>query len=934
MFRKQVMQPRQPNVELKDILAKHAKDVEIEIRLRQVTWMMFTEVIKKLDKKSPKPSITQYIKHVRMSSANSADKDTRIITYVDNKKKDDEIQTKTTLGNYFGRKDSLSYKIAASKETARGNSWPKTDYNSEFFRIIFRASTELIPGWRLDASMVKQFSNNKELPIHLKLITEGKVSMADFMSKESQYTFGQFEIELEWTSNKAPTIGDVDSAIKALIDLAGAEVVVSNEYPREVNNIAREIEDRKLGRVPDLKFALRQVSNLNRVEYNEIYPPINYFLTEKADGFRGILRVNFDTVHVVFNDHVYKYPVSKHLGGAIDGIHNNLHIGAEGRGEEEETSRDGETGDSPGEDPTDRRTDESIPSDPPGQRAQPKAPREPILPRVTFDCEILTNDGSVNSPPKLILPYDVLRNSDGENISKKDFSERVSALEPSVAALNAVWKAKDRPAMRAKRYVHLTSEENLKQDFDAVFKAKYEYEIDGLILSSAEGSYSSTVHYKWKPAINLTIDFLVRECPKKLLGKSPYNVRQGYTLYLLFNGARYEVFKKFGMEFMPYYRELFPVHSRNPGGKDASDYFPVQFSPSIDSNAFLYYVKDKSLPNLDKRIVELRREKDDWIFVKIREERQEMLNANRYFGNDIHTAEVTYGDIVNPIPYEELSNYSASYFQVVKDPMYRAQTAFTSFIKGELIRQLANNNWIIDLGSGKGQDLGRYRDAKISNAIFIDNDPTALNMLAQKQYSVIKKEQSGSNMRAYTIVSDLTDPAEKILEKIGAITGARADAVVCNLAIHYMTTTTEHIDNLGLLISRVLKPGGTFIFTCLDGKRVFDLLEEHNGKWEVTQDSKTKFLIERKYGDKTFTPSGQTIKIKLPFSHELYEENLVNVEWLTKRLAKNKLVCLEYEHFDAKLAQFSNAKRGLFEKMTEDDKKYISLYSYVIMSLK
>jgi hypothetical protein len=147
-----------------------------------------------------------------------------------------------------------------------------------------------------------------------------------------------------------------------------------------------------------------------------------------------------------------------------------------------------------------------------------------------------------------------------------------------------------------------------------------------------------------------------------------------------------------------------------------------------------------------------------------------------------------------------------------------------------------------------------------------------------------------------------------------------------------MTTTTEHIDNLGNLISKVLKPGGTFIFTFLDGKRVFDLLAANNGKWTVEEDAKTKYHIEATYTNNTLTAAGQGIKIKLPFSNDLYEENLVNADCLIKKLAKFKLVCLDYKSFSTRLNQFKNLQPNNYAKLSEADKTYVELYAYVIMS--
>jgi hypothetical protein len=863
--------PRKENIPLSDLIAKYKSGAELEIRMRRLTWMTFTQVIKSLGSELlAKATIAQMVKDIRVSNSDDETKDARIIIYTKGKKTDDEIYSKSTIGEHFAKySDGLAYKVALNSETPKGNDWPKPSYDTNFFRILYRLSVDLMPGWRLDISLVKQFNNKEELPHNLKLVTETTPTVSTFTTTESQMMFNQYEVEVEWVGKGNPTEEGVHEAVNKVAKLIGAEQITNNEYPRELALFAREIEDKRLNNVPSLKFALNQVVSLNRVVYNSVYPPTNYFLTEKADGFRGVLRTHFNTVVVIYNERVYKYMAGEKV----------------------------------------------------------------TLQRVTFDCEILTTDGNAGSAPKDILVFDILRH--GDNISNKVFALRVEHIGPAVDELNKV-NIKDLPNVTAKKYVHITSEEpeDLKKNFDEVFTAKYDHEIDGMILSSSDGSYSKTTHYKWKPSENLTIDFVAKECPKQLLGKAPYINRPNHKLYLLFNGAKYAVFKGFGMEFLPHYRELFPKHSKNPGGRDSRDYFPVHFAPSIDPNAYLYHVPNTYKGSLDNKIVELKRntETDNWELLKIREERQELLEAGTYFGNDIHTAEVTYSDILNPITYAELSYYKTSYFKHTKDDMYGGQTAVTSFVKSELIRRLSNSTWIMDIGSGKGQDLGRYRKQHISNGIFVDPDQTALGELAERQYSMVKF--GDDKMRAYTIVADVTKPHKELLDKVKGVTETKLDAIVCNLAIHYITTTTEHIDNLAQLVTSLLKPGGSFIFTCLDGQRTFNLIEENKGQWTSEENSKLKYHIERQYSGDKLTPSGQKIKIKLPFSDELYEENLVNVDFLIKRLVKHKLVCLEYESFESKFKQFELSQKHKFDSLSADDKKYLSLYSYVIMSLK
>jgi ubiquinone/menaquinone biosynthesis C-methylase UbiE len=260
--------------------------------------------------------------------------------------------------------------------------------------------------------------------------------------------------------------------------------------------------------------------------------------------------------------------------------------------------------------------------------------------------------------------------------------------------------------------------------------------------------------------------------------------------------------------------------------------------------------------------------------------------------------------------------------------MYFAQTAFTSFVKSELIRSLEGSKWVLDLASGKGQDLGRYRTANITNVIFSDKDETALMTLIDRNYQMMKTAEN--KMRVYTIPVDLTISTKEFATKVNEITsGFALDAIVCNLAIHYFCRTPTEITNLISLISVLLKKEGKFIFTCMNGQAVFDKVKDT--PFHVTSDDKVKYHIEKAFLDDTFTASGQGIKIKVPFSDTLYEENLVNIEYIIKQFTKNKFECISNESFEGYLPMFSQVNNKVYQQLNSSDTEFVSLYSYVVL---
>src|SRR5262249_24798749 len=137
-----------------------------------------------------------------------------------------------------------------------------------------------------------------------------------------------------------------------------------------------------------------------------------------------------------------------------------------------------------------------------------------------------------------------------------------------------------------KRFISIEEQEFIKFNNSAilydVYNKKRRHPIDGLVFPDSKDYFRSR-NYKWKPPEKQTIDFFAIRCPESLLGKEPYIPRKDHDLMLLFVGISCEEFDESNLTYVSEYSKIFECYTIN------STYFPVQFSPSSNPLAYLYY---------------------------------------------------------------------------------------------------------------------------------------------------------------------------------------------------------------------------------------------------------------------------------------------------------------------------------------------------------
>jgi len=759
--------------------------------------------------------------------------------------------------------------------------------------------------WRFDLTIIKETTLADCGSLLKKMVSEifTELTQDNFLSAINNMHTNKLEVEIEHLpsddnkNNLKPA--DVDEIVDLLFRM------INNNYSTSINSqsiiqkcaklmIEDERELARFNKRKGLKQLLNQVKTVDKVTHKLIYPMKGYMITEKADGLRTL--VYYEKANSGLSP---VYLINKDLS-------------------EYEVKLD--------------------------------------LTRFMCEGELITDEKDPSK--KTLLIFDVMYFND-EKVYEMPMKLRINFISKIIGELNKVIdkfsSGEGDVKFVEKTFVTIPPTDIEPKELHGYLKkkygAKYDYEIDGLIFSEPDADYRSTNSYKWKPPAYNSIDFLAIKVPANILGVKPYLPKPGKTLYLLFSAIHINIKRKLGLSFIEFYDTVFPEYKSKK-----EDYIPIQFCPSANPLEYMFYY-DTDAEDLNYKVVELTKtiSKDDqdkyrqynlgeWNLLRIRDDRS-FERAEDY--NNYEVAEKIYMNFLNPIFFEDLSEFPSSYFSFEAPTMYKAKNYYNRTIYGEIIYNNANESeYLIDLGTGRGGDIMRYNQAGIKAGIFLDDDIDALTELIQRKYNMIKRTKfetkvskfrrervSDLGIKILIMHANLKDDHASLLKKINDLGYAKHSKNVCtsNFALHYLCDTEANIKNIVELVDSLLIKGGLFVFTVMDGKAIFDLLSDldEGQKWVAMENGVEKYGIKKLYSGAKIEPSGQTISVRMPFTNEYYEEPLCNVEYIIKLFTAKKYAVEMNSNFLDKInsPEVLSAKAG--GRLTANDKHYIGLQRYV-----
>ena len=929
------------------ISKKQNFDVELEIRFTILNFNVFQSIYEKIHD-DYKSNIIGKIEESNTLTIDQKDKSIR-------KRKESYFEKGVKkLEKYILKKqlhrivinNSIDYRISLSTEQVIPE-FPINLLEKNDIRLRLRSSLYIneLPNWRIDFTFIKILKDIQQIQNIIKyrdvLFPKDKViKSTDFISHIENIldkkAFGidndpqiSYELELEYIGKSNISEDDINNAVNLIKKYYVTRIGEYTEYQEKLYYIAKLILsdqdkiaiDNKSGynisNQFKSKYTLKQLANqpvgFNYEEYiTKIIPNIDqYYLSDKADGERCFILINNGTLSVLSSSHNIDIPIS-----SINKFDENYFDNKK---------------------------------------------------NTILDAEVMGLDYN-NKKFDKIFAFDILYLND-EKLTNVSMDERNNKLN--------IICSKTGPTIQKKIMVRLSNSDdpdsNYKYQINDIYsRASRLYPIDGLIFTpnntnsdsvkyNQPENYFDMIVYKWKPPEQMTIDFLVMKIPKNLIGIKPYLSKTGFDIYLLFCGIKFQTFKLLNLEYMPEYKNIFE------GYKFADNYFPIQFTPSINHNAYIYYhPKNFKLNNkliteddLHGHVVEFKydcasvldqdlkqtieKNKCLWIIERLRTDRDINVEKGIGFGNDFKTAESVYNSYMNPFTLEMLINENKTggdaYFMTQKLPIYKALTKYNGFVKAQILRQLENSDWIIDLASGKGQDLFVYNGFYIKNGLFMDIDKDALVELNKRKYDFDKQDfyvynkKPNTNMSVFSKNMDLTKDYNEIINNLLDIKLPEkgVDGIVINFALHYIIINQTSLDNFINLVNKLLKPGGIFIFTCFDGNKIQDLLKNinENESWDLYENDTLKYSIKKLYNNSDENEFGKKISVIHPFSAgNYYEENLLNLTKIVDTFKENNFVLRQFGSFGDLLQKYKSFNMKRFNELTKNDIMYSSLYSY------
>lgn len=521
-----------------------------------------------------------------------------------------------------------------------------------------------------------------------------------------------------------------------------------------------------------------------------------------------------------------------------------------------------------------------------------------------LDCELV--DG-------VLYAFDAIMIR-GQNISKEHFSQRYALLVPFVNELRCTH-------VKCKAFVQLTVATYQTSIMNMINDTSRPYKVDGIIFTRVDNTYERTQNYKWKPPDQLTVDFFV--CKDT-------NVTDGQVSCTLLVGTNIPMYRRFNLR----------IHDKCRAHVDVKDnmiyskYFPVPFECSITDRSSYMVVTSEEADKMDGHIVELSwdTKMGTWVYHRIRSDKDVDLKAGTDFGNNYRVAEITLQQAMNPLTLKDLitshTTLSKEVYFKKTDDRYVYVRQFNNDVKRLLITQHKSAK-MLDLASGKGQDLPKYSDVDVHELTMVDSDPNALEELLQRKYNILGTKRladldapvcvdSNEGCRLTIQCMDLNAPyTDNDLKTI-------FPTIICNLALHYMMYTPKAMANICAFIDKHLSADGTFVFTALDGRKVFNLVQ--HGPWIV----KDRYHIElvEKSALNTFT-GFEVIDILLPCSASMYKEPLINIHALDAAFSSYNILRVEEKSFD-ELFDANKRMETFVEHMDEYDRTLVGLYKYVV----
>lgn len=504
-------------------------------------------------------------------------------------------------------------------------------------------------------------------------------------------------------------------------------------------------------------------------------------------------------------------------------------------------------------------------------------------------------------------------------------------------------------------------------------KVRCPYHLDGIVYHPLRQSYvtgeTQYKEYKWKPPEKNSIDFYIQfkkndETGKQLIvydnSRDEFLKNKPYKICYLHVGqiSRKEEYPVlFQQETRKYLSYLFLKGGevRDIQGNIIQDRTVVEF----------YYNNDIGVP-----------EEFRWVPIKTRYDKTEsVMRYKRKYGNYSNIADRIWRSIVNPVLMKDISILAddkmySQHMEILRgrishelritatneNKYYKFKTNlakpmrnFHNWIKSTITYTYFNPTYfnnkqmsVLDIAVGRGGDLMRYYYISADYVVGTDLDNENLVSAvdgAQSRYDQARKTHpkfpkmfffQANACVPYNYddqiksLGNMSDESKILMNKFFSSDPNKRtmfDRVSCQFAMHYFLANDTTWNNFCENIKNYLKPGGYFIATCFDAKRVMEALDGKNN-YEIyyTERGEKKMFhnIVKKYTD----PKSNAI-IGTGYAIDVYNSTISREdEYMTEYLVDKRFVEAEF----LKKCDLELVDTDLFENQFVMHKEYFTKY--------
>jgi ubiquinone/menaquinone biosynthesis C-methylase UbiE len=277
-------------------------------------------------------------------------------------------------------------------------------------------------------------------------------------------------------------------------------------------------------------------------------------------------------------------------------------------------------------------------------------------------------------------------------------------------------------------------------------------------------------------------------------------------------------------------------------------------------------------------------------------------------------------------------NKNKVHFMSNESPLARKLFRFHSEVKRNLYSTyIKPGQSILEIAGGHGGDMRKIISQKPGKLVIVNINKARLAE-AKKRFNFFKENPEinfNRKMEVNYVEENMSKNKLNSLEnKLGKV---EFDVISVQFGLEQIIKSQKIFENIINLTNKYLKSGGFFIFTCFDGKKVFEQLKDKEKltfarENPETHNKRTVFEIEKKYtSSNALKPFGSEVVLHYHTFDGMKQEkiNLLDLENLTEMTTNAGFTLVERKSFAQIYEGWMDKKKKKFLSTMEKEYSFL-----------